>query len=220
MNLPTIFKGRLTKRGWILILILISPVLIYVFTFGSNLSQEHDRWAEFGSAMSGIYSPILAVFTLLVLRQQYRLQKQLATHQLNHTRIERSITDFEFFTQRLERYLSTHAGNGVQVGQIIRNSFQPLSLNLLDSDESRENANVLDREFPNVMTTWGAMYPVLMGLEAMDNEAGEEAYLTCKHKLILVLTFEMCVALDNYHHSVTLGALKVKYKFSPLFEKG
>lgn len=57
-----------------------APLLIYLFTFGFFLSSDHQRWAEFGSAMSGIYAPIVAVTTLAVLLAQVGLQKQINDH--------------------------------------------------------------------------------------------------------------------------------------------
>ena len=44
---------------------LILPAAIYVYIFGPNLSDSHQRWGEFGSAMSGIYASILALLMLL-----------------------------------------------------------------------------------------------------------------------------------------------------------
>jgi hypothetical protein len=209
---------RLTTRGKILIAILLLPIFVYAYTFGLTLSRNHERWAEFGSAMSGIYSPILAIFTLVVLLNQYRLQKLLTDHQQNHTQIERNIADLEFFSVRLEAYLAQDAGPYGRVYNLIRTEFQPNSLELLNSTECTNKAALCNQEYPHIASTWGAVYPVLMSLEAIDKGIGQAAFQTCKQKLILILTFETCVALDNYYHAVTKGKLSINYKFSPLFD--
>ena len=59
---------------FILLLIFLTPVLVYVATFGASLSRSHSIWSEFGSVMSGIYAPIIAMTTLLVLLAQLGLQ--------------------------------------------------------------------------------------------------------------------------------------------------
>jgi hypothetical protein len=46
--------------------VLVSPLIVYMAVFGVSISHDHTRWGEMGSAMSGIYSPILALLALLM----------------------------------------------------------------------------------------------------------------------------------------------------------
>lgn len=69
----------------LIVLPLIAPLIFYIWTFGGRLSSEHSRWGEFGSAMSGIYTPILTLLTISILVFQARLQKQMHDYiQSNH----------------------------------------------------------------------------------------------------------------------------------------
>ena len=55
---------------WILITGLTTIVLAFVFYsyfFGSALSREHTRWAEFGSFFGGLLSPLLAFLAIMLL---------------------------------------------------------------------------------------------------------------------------------------------------------
>ena len=62
---------------------IISPVAVYVYTFGKELSNDHSRWAEMGAAMSGIYSPLIALLALAVLSFQLVAQRYLNKHILD-----------------------------------------------------------------------------------------------------------------------------------------
>ncbi|MGF1767442.1 hypothetical protein L4D06_08650 [Enterovibrio makurazakiensis] len=50
---------------------IILPIYFYQDAFGWGVWKSHKQWAEMGSALGGIYSPILALLTLVVLMLQY-----------------------------------------------------------------------------------------------------------------------------------------------------
>ena len=56
---------------------LITPIWIYTAHFSFEISSDHKRWGEMGSAMGGIYTPIIAFATLLVLALQLMLQRNV-----------------------------------------------------------------------------------------------------------------------------------------------
>ncbi len=51
----------------VLIVTMISPIFFYQQVFGWGLWQTHEEWAQMGSALSGLYTPILSLLTLIVL---------------------------------------------------------------------------------------------------------------------------------------------------------
>ena len=65
------YMKQLFKEYWIILLIIslimLMPIAVYIWRFGIIISNQHLRWAEMGSAMSGIYAPILSLLTLVVL---------------------------------------------------------------------------------------------------------------------------------------------------------
>lgn len=225
MKLPTIFKGRITNRGVLLILIVTAPVATYVSMFGWMILDDHSRWSEFGSYMAGVYSPIIGVFTLMILRGQFKLQRrqfleqqQQIERQMYESRIERTVEEFSFFVDRLERHFGEDTASEHGFEQVIMKLFQADTLDNLNSTEFREKAKIFDRQYPKVMPTWGAIYINTAFLSMLKDNSGEMAYLSCMHKLTAVFSFEVCAALDNFHYAVTRGKLSTKYEFSTPLE--
>jgi hypothetical protein len=58
--------------------ILLLPVIVYSYQFGIGMWTSHSEWADMGSALGGIYSPILTVLMLLLLFKQTNIQSDLA----------------------------------------------------------------------------------------------------------------------------------------------
>jgi hypothetical protein len=76
--------------GIIAVVVLAWPIGAYVVKFGTSVSGEHTRWAEFWSAMSGIYAPILALATLALLAMQYSLQRRVHKHEKDQAFIQQN----------------------------------------------------------------------------------------------------------------------------------
>ncbi|TOB47708.1 hypothetical protein CGK04_24140, partial [Vibrio parahaemolyticus] len=65
------------SRNLILItvtLILFLPIAAYMYQFGIGFWIQSSEWAELGSYIGGVYTPILALLTLIVLCTQIYLQ--------------------------------------------------------------------------------------------------------------------------------------------------
>jgi hypothetical protein len=57
---------------FLVLIVIFSPILAYAYTFGFGIWASHDEWSKMGSALGGIYSPIIAVATLCFLYRQQR----------------------------------------------------------------------------------------------------------------------------------------------------
>ncbi|MBL0651350.1 hypothetical protein [Aeromonas caviae] len=111
-------KGSvMVTRGWFIIVVvlvlLFSPVVLYVSKFGGDLSQDHSRWAEFGSAIGGIYAPILGFITLVVLIRQLYLQKQMNDQYY----LQQAREDIEFYASQLSKEGANKRGNSSRLTQ-------------------------------------------------------------------------------------------------------
>ena len=204
---------------------LIGPLVFYVCTFGTHISSSHQQWAEFGSFMSGIYSPILTLATIIVLgfqvalqSRQTALQQQINDHELDQAYLIRAQSDIEFYATRMEVVLESTAFHDVTLRSHLHKHFQPTSIKDLDSIELRQLAANMHYSIPATLDLWAAVYPILMGLDAGKKKIMFNlAYDSSAQKLIALLGMESCVALDNFHRVQFEGRLdKIKYVFSPL----
>ena len=50
---------------FLLVCAFAAPIMAYLLIFGTHVSGEHQRWSEFGTYLAGVYSPIVAVITLV-----------------------------------------------------------------------------------------------------------------------------------------------------------
>ena len=204
---------------------LIGPLVFYVCTFGTHISSSHQQWAEFGSFMSGIYSPILTLATIIVLgfqvalqSRQTALQQQINDHELDQAYLIRAHSDVEFYATRMEVVLESTAFHDVTLRSHLHKHFQPTSIKDLDSIELRQLAANMHYSIPATLDLWAAVYPILMGLDAGKKKIMFNlAYDSSAQKLIALLGMESCVALDNFHRVQSEGRLeKIKYVFIPL----
>ena len=203
---------------WLLVAVYAAPVVFYIATFGASLSHDHQRWAEFGSAMSGIYAPIVAVTTLAVLLAQVGLQRRINEHSYNQAHFAQARTDLEFYAIQLAAKLDETALPGYTFRSVLHSNFQPATIAELDSDNLRTLAANIDANMPSIMGIWFSIYPILAGLASSDEATYRMTLNSSVQKLIALLSFESCAALDNLHRVRTQGQLTVVYRFSPLLE--
>ena len=63
-------KTKILVIELIIGVMLIAPIIIYVYKFGFGLWSSNDDWARMGSFFGGIYTPILTLMMVLVLIRQ------------------------------------------------------------------------------------------------------------------------------------------------------
>ena len=198
---------------------LLAPIAVYVFTFGHHLSNNHTLWAEMGSAMSGIYSPLLAVLALIVVLGQLRSQIEINKHQIDQAQIDQSRADIQYYLEQLDRSLDVRDPNGQTVRQMLCGIFQAAETDLLRSEKHLHFANLINNDYPRPFALWSAIYPLLAGFRAPGEYPYEHQVSAAVQKIIVMTDFPTCVALDNFHWTLTKGKASVDYEFSPLFCK-
>ena len=207
---------RATVARLLLVGTFVSPVIVYVCMFGMKLSSDHTRWAEFGSAIGGIYSPLLAVLTLVVLLKQVALQAHMNVHESDQAYLQQAREDIEFYSTQMVQVINSIALPGKTLRAVLHENFEPPSVEELDSQQLRQLSANIHALIPPAVDIWAAIYPILMGLEAGKTPMYTMTLRSSSQKLIALLSFETCVALDNFHRARTEGRLEVKYVFSPL----
>jgi len=208
-----------SKRAiWICAAMYAAPLVIYAAKFPFELSSDHGRWAEFGSFLVGVYAPVVALTTLTVLLVQVGLQKQINDHAFTQAHISQAREDIAFYALQLSDHLNRVAIPGGSFRFVLHSEFQPQTIADLDSDRLRTLAADVDAGMPSIIGMWGSVYPILMGLAEGDTKTFKMTLNSSLQKLIALLSFETCVALDNFHRARTQGRVKVAYRFSPLLE--
>lgn len=94
----------------IILLLIASPIGVYIYHFGLTVSSEHDRWAQMGSAFAGIYAPMTAVGTLIILYMQYQVQVKIQKTQQKEIYWSEQKVLFQNSLEVLRRNLSTDRG--------------------------------------------------------------------------------------------------------------
>lgn len=209
---------KMQRRVRILLLLvvamLLSPIVVYVYKFGVNITDSHARWGEMGSAMSGLYTPILSLLTLAVLLAQVRLQDAMNKHAFDQSYIQEVRTDVQYYLSQLAKELSAEFDNGSEIGQELIAVFAYVPVKELRGQRYAEVAKGLNRKYPRIMSIWSAFYPLLAGLQANSHHPYEHNFSAAKQKAIVILSYEGCVALDNFIWCVSEGNLKFSYEFA------
>jgi len=169
-----------------------------------------------GSAMSGIYSPLIAILALLVVMRQLQAQYRINEHQIDQAHIEQCREDVQYYLEQLDRSLQVRDPNGSTVRQILHQHFQPKIAVELAKSELLALAQALNQQYPQPFSLWSAIYPIVAGLQAPGRFPYDHHAVGTIQKIVAMTTFETCVALDNFHFCLTENRTRIKYEFSPL----
>lgn len=199
--------------------ILLAPVLLYRHTFGSHISTDISDWTAMGTAMAGIYGPLLAVLTFVVLVFQVRLQSESGKHTIDQSHVQQANSDITFYLERLEAALAVnHPVGGRSIGKFLRDGFAPCTT--LDQLRDLHRAAVIvNQDHSKLFAAWSAYQSVVAGLQAVDEQPYIKTLSSAQQRATTVLGFEMCVTLDNFVWSLSEGRLSGPYLFSPVLRE-
>lgn len=88
-------------------IILLIPLAIYTYQFGLGIWPTHDGWAKMGSALGGIYAPILSVLTLYMIYRQLRLQAVIHVDQMDWQRLQTSRQHGLYLCEKLKELIKS-----------------------------------------------------------------------------------------------------------------
>jgi len=203
-------------KAFIMLLIALAlalPVILYVYTFGFYLSTDHEKWAEFGSAMSGIYSPLIAFAALFILIIQSQIQRSMNKHQHDQSFIQRTRDDIDFFIGKLETYLNYKYDDESSIKEYITSKYAYIDEVVLDSPQTARDIKDFNLKHQYIVDIWLALYPLLNGLEANKAYPYEHNFSGSKLRISSCLSYATCVAIDNMYYSITNDSQKGRYYF-------
>ena len=198
MNKLRLKSNFLTSVRLLLLALLFAPIGVYIYIFGINISDDHARWAEMGSAMSGIYGPILTVLTLTVLVVQVKMQADSHKHILDQTQLQMAHGDLTFYLCRLELQLKEPMSNGISLNSFLQEWFMFAEKEALLQPTLYALADEFRLKHPTIQATWRTILAIYAGLQVVKEGPYELHYSTGKSKAVALLSYGTCAALDNY----------------------
>lgn len=164
--------------------------------------------------MAGIYSPILALLTLLLLLTQVKLQGRMNDHTFDQSFIQDARADLHFYLEQLATELSREFDDGSEIQTLLIAAFAYPGAEDLKGEKIMENAAALNKRYHRLVSIWSAIYGILAGLKANDYPPYRNNYVTAKQKAIAMLYYACCAALDNLAWCASEGRLNYSYEFS------
>ncbi|HJV68879.1 hypothetical protein, partial [Ideonella sp.] len=164
----------------LVIVALLTPIAVYVWTFGTELSHDHSRWSEMGSAMSGIYTPILTLLTLAVLVAQVQLQASMNRHTFDQSFVQESRDRISFSLQQLAAELSREFDDGSEIKTMLIGAFAYANADTLGQPKVVEIAQALNRRHHRLFALWSEFYSAMAGLRAHDYHPYSTAFTAMK----------------------------------------
>lgn len=167
-----------------------------------------------GSAMSGLYGPILAWLAFGVVMVQARMQAESNKHAYDQAYVQNAREDVGFYVTRLEEILDKPTSNGSTPRDILISSFAFASIEQLSGDDLKPLCRAMNLEIPQLQSLWTAVYSIYEGLRCNDEQPYVLQFTSAKQKAIVLLSFPVCVALDHYVYCISDGRLQYNYNFS------
>jgi hypothetical protein len=198
---------------------IISPFILYINHFGATLSSNNSDWGNFGSFISGIYTPIISILTILILYKQLEQQNVFNKHEIENKHIQKSSDNILHHSKLLLSIIDNKSPKHDHTYRELLSLFSSAdNKNELLSHNFFVIADEINLECPQIYSAWSSINSFLVGLNTPENINYESALLAEMSKLMSSLTFKTCAELENFQHSLTTKKIKTttKYFFSPI----
>ncbi len=187
--------------------VILLPLMVYCSKFGFVITADHDRWAQFGSALSGIYSPILGVLTFIVLIRQLELQAVITRHQLDQDVTGPARSDITHALDAIITATEVDCIPGQSRGQLLLTHFATASREDLLRDESYQLAMGVLFGTPNLFALWLQVSSTLVALRSHQSVTFQSAFASCNLKVTAKLGHFLCVGIENAYFAFLKGDL-------------
>ncbi|MEH6502169.1 hypothetical protein [Halopseudomonas aestusnigri] len=173
---------------------LLAPIGIYIQHFGSKISSNHELWGQMGSAMSGIYSPILALATICILALQYRVQRRQQKYIETKGVIDAAYSDAMAALQIIDTELAS-----TDLKKAMRNlpDFAKMEPHEREKKEGFYASIMGDylKAHDRLLPSWQRVYLNLVGLKDLPSEQ-----VKLKFQVGTTASYHIAIALDRLHY--------------------
>ncbi|HFQ4941758.1 TPA: hypothetical protein ACGUTZ_004303 [Vibrio vulnificus] len=170
-------KSRIYILG--AIVVLVAPVAFYIVTFGIGIWDSHSDWAAMGSAIGGLYTPILALLTLAVLIKQLQIQAQVKDYEQRESSRKIVFEMVDKFASRIESLLDENLKQKLRV--------------LSELPEGHPKASQIRSDLLDVFTLWTSVRSFIIKYAEK-----EPAFLIDLLSIpVLHLNFKVCYDIDK-----------------------
>ncbi len=182
----------------------ITPIVLYLSTFGTAFSSDHSRWAETGAFLSGIYSPMIAAMALIVLGFQLSLQTRMYKDQKIQSDVQMLRESAQDYLNSLRNSLDPKCDPNAPSAIEFLEAIDQMSMDDLRSDDGRATCALFAREHRTVLSSWSGISASLAELAYLDDPKSDLAISDLKLRLIRDFSEITCIQLDKGIFGVSL----------------
>ncbi|TWX67813.1 hypothetical protein ESZ36_10905 [Colwellia demingiae] len=185
-------KNSVNIIGYILLtLILLTPLILYASQFGFGIWSSHSEWSEMGSALGGVYTPILTIFMVGILYRQTVIQAALAKHTFDTNRIDKSKKQLDYHVSNIINVLAIKDANGFTISL---NKLLAVNRDMAYLDTIEQ---WYDPHISQLVTDWRNVQGILRSMDQPAELEYSLNHVQFNGFVITQLTYEVCVALDK-----------------------
>ncbi|HCZ9035097.1 TPA: hypothetical protein O4F91_001697 [Vibrio alginolyticus] len=173
--------------------------------------DEHDDWANMGSALGGIYSPLIALLAFAVIFAQARVQLLSEQHSRDMVFIHDTKEDFNFYIERLDSALNQKLEGEITVSQLLVSFLDAVPDEKLLSDDCIKLCQQFDVNYQKVWGLWCGITPLLRGLESQSHFPYQHNFIGLKLRAVSLLSSPTCRCLDKLDYVLSKGTSNQPY---------
>ncbi len=129
--------------------------------------------------------------------------------------------DIQYHLLQLNNELSVSCSDNknVSLKHVLTTKFRFASINDLKKAEFKDAAAHIQNCNPLIQSNWAALNAIFAGLSVNDEPVYTNNFVIAKSKATSLLSYECCVALDNFDWCFSQNSVRERYEFSETLNK-
>lgn len=185
------------RTAWLFVFLLfvalLAPIGFYGYHFGVGMWDKHSDWALMGTALSGIYTPILTLLTLLVITIQLVVTHKSINHSNNMEYINDGKSEYKESLDRLMYWLNPEKSAALDELLLI--------LNETPEQDLKDKLYSFAEKYP-IIHLWRMNSYILTDFGTRTDKGFKLAYLKLRGQTETLLGISRCKVLDKATSSI------------------